>query len=205
MHYGVKFFVFVFFVLLCLVLEFANDDLIVEGNAVHAHIEAGAEEKDARELAMNRIDLLGRRAETMRHHGGYQGSETFRCILFAKIKGSIITEDLAQYHDSIDMRLFHLLGLVAGEESHLARHVQHSLAIILRRTDDHLAIVAYELMLIETRRTEVNQHEAPTLLVVQEVRPIRIRLHALDLEEFAQAELQHGAGNMSAMFVAERD
>lgn len=60
-------------------------------------------------------------------------------------------------------------------------------------------------MLIETRRAEVDQHEAATLLVVQEVRPIRIRLHALDLEEFAQAELQHGAGNMGAMFVAKRD
>lgn len=103
-----------------LILEFANDDLIVEGNAVHAHIEAGTEKKDARELAMNRIDLLGRRTETMRHHGGHQGSQTFRCILFAKIEGSIIAEDLAQYHDSIDMRLFHLLGLVASEESHLA-------------------------------------------------------------------------------------
>lgn len=153
---------------------------------------------------MYRIDFLGRRAETMRYHGGNKGSQAFRCILFAKIEGSIVTEDLAQYHDSIDMRLFHLFCLVAGQEAHLAWHVQHTLAIILRGAYDHLAIVAYEMMLVETRRAEVDQHEASTLLVVEEIRPIRIRLHALDLEELAQAQLQHGAGNVGAMVVAAR-
>lgn len=185
-----------------LILELAQYNVLIEGHTVHADIETSAEQEDARQLAMDGVDLLRRRAEAMRHHRWHQSGQSLRRVLFAEIKVAVVAKDLAEDHHRIDMRLLHLLRLVAGEEAHLARHLKDAVAIVLRRTDDHLAIVPDEVVLVEARRSKVDQHQASTVHIVQKIRPVRIRLHALDLEELAQAELQYRGGDVSAMIIA---
>jgi len=188
-----------------LVLEFAQNDVLVEGNAVHAHIESRAEQENARQLAVNGVDLLGWRTQSMSHHCGHQGGQPLGGVLLAKIEVPVVAEDLAQNHHGVHVGLLHLLGLVAGEEAHFAGHLQNALPVVLGGAHDNLPIVPDELVPVEARRAEIDQHKPATGRIVQKVGPIRIRLHALDLEELSQAELQHGGGYVGTMLVAGRD
>lgn len=63
---------------------------------------------------MNGVNLLGRRAQSMRHHCGHQGGQSFGGILSTEIEITVVAKDFAQYHHGIHVRLLHLLRLVAG-------------------------------------------------------------------------------------------
>lgn len=139
----------------------------------------------------------------MRNHDGHQVRDLLRRLLFAEVKLAFNAENLPEDHDSVNVRVLHRLSLVAGQEAHVDAQLVNQLPIVLRGGDDDPQVVVHELPRVKSRRAEVDQHQPTRLFVVEEVRPVRVRLHAAQLEQFQQAQLHDHLGDVIALLDAE--
>lgn len=87
----------------------------------------------------------------MGNHGGHQRRDASRRILLAEIELAFRAEHLTENHDGADVGLFHLLGLVSGEELHLAGQSQHFVRAVGHRCDDDITVVLDEFVCVESR------------------------------------------------------
>lgn len=150
---------------------------------------------------MQRVDFFWRRAQAVRNHHWDQVGDLLGRLLLAEVELTVDAEQLAENHDRVGVRSHHGLRLVSGQEAHLDAELLHELPIILRRRDDDLQVVVHELPRVEACGAKVDQHQSSRLLVIQEVRPVGVGLHAAEFEELQEAQLHDHLGDVVPVFL----
>mmetsp|Transcript_20632 Transcript_20632/g.41854 ORF Transcript_20632/g.41854 Transcript_20632/m.41854 type:complete len:393 (+) Transcript_20632:463-1641(+) len=86
-----------------------------------------------------------------------------------------------------------LWRLFAGEEAHLEGDVEKGLAVLVDGGLDEVGVLVAHVVGVGHGGAEVDQVEGACLGVVEEVGPVRVGLHQVELEELPQRQAQHAA------------
>mmetsp|Transcript_10584 Transcript_10584/g.26827 ORF Transcript_10584/g.26827 Transcript_10584/m.26827 type:complete len:308 (+) Transcript_10584:461-1384(+) len=89
------------------------------------------------------------------------------------------------------MRIYHHLRFLPGEEAELERRLDDAVPVPVGAGVNHAHVLVDEPLRVGLGRAEVDQAQPPRVGVVQEVAPVRVRLHVPPLEEFLQGHVQH--------------
>lgn len=83
----------------------------------------------------------------------------------AKIEIALKTEWLAQCHDRRHVCIFHLLRLIARQESHGLGQAQHLSTVLSNSRSNYVTIIVDEYVGVETSGAKVEQHQLSAILV----------------------------------------
>lgn len=139
---------------------------------------------------MKAVSFFRRWRQSLSDHDGNEILDSFGDGLIPEIVdlGGGISKGLGKGDDRADVRLQHGLRLEAGQVAELNGKVTAGFAIIAGCGEQDSNVGVDELAGELARGAEVEELQPLCLRVEEEIGPVRIRLHELELRDFSQAE-----------------
>mmetsp|Transcript_39426 Transcript_39426/g.98685 ORF Transcript_39426/g.98685 Transcript_39426/m.98685 type:complete len:325 (+) Transcript_39426:516-1490(+) len=167
-------------------------------------LEFDAEEVAAGQLAVQRVDLGGRRLLPMLKHHRTQLIDLVDDVGARKVEHPLSGERLTDGHDGPHMGVEHYARLTAVEEAEFLGVVHHSVVVVPGGRMHHVDVVVHKLGMVSTTGPEVDEAQSVVLYSVEKIGGIGVRLHDLVDEELVQAEVQQPLGNRVARRLVHR-
>mmetsp|Transcript_18013 Transcript_18013/g.48453 ORF Transcript_18013/g.48453 Transcript_18013/m.48453 type:complete len:308 (-) Transcript_18013:1038-1961(-) len=155
--------------------------------------QADAEHEEPRELAVQGVDLVGRRALAVLEHDGHvlaHARGQLRCRKVERLSGR---EGLPEDEARRDVRVVHLPRLIAGEKAQAQARVHDGVAVAARARVNHAQVVVDKGLGVLAGRPKVNQGDCVRGRVIQVVAPVGVCLHEAPLKELEEREGEDAA------------
>ena len=163
------------------------------------------QQKSPAQFPMQAVRLLRRWRQPLPHHHGYEPPHPVRDRLVSEIINlrRILGERLCERQHGTDMRFEHGFTLSPGQVPQLNAQIPDGGAVRARRGEQGPDIGLYEVVRELAAGSEIEQLELLRRGVVEEIRPVGIRLHELELRDLTQAETQYLGADPVALLLGE--
>ena len=167
--------------------------------------QLGTQQKRPAQFPMQAVRLLGRRRQPLPHHDGYEPPHPIRNRLVAKIIDGrrILGKGLGEGQDGTDVRVEHGFTLPTRQVAQLDAQIPDGGAVGARRRDQSPDVGFDEAVREVAAGAEIEELESVGRGIVEEIRPVGIRLHELELGDLAQAEAQDLGADPVALVLGE--
>ena len=167
--------------------------------------QLGTQQKRPTQLPMQTVRLLRRRRQPLPHHHGDEPPHPVRDRLVPEIvdRRRVLGEGLRERQDGTDVRSEHGFALPPGQVAQLDAQFPDRGAVAARGRDQGPDVGPYEAVRELAAGAEVEQLELARRGVVEEVGPVGVRLHELELGDLAQAEAQDLGADPVALVLGE--
>ena len=167
--------------------------------------QLGAQQERPAEFPMQTVRLLRRRRQPLPHHHRNEPPHPLRNRLIAEIIDCVcvLGKRLRERQDGIDVRVEHGSALMPGQVAQLDAQVAHGGAVGAGGGAQGAHVGSDEAVGEVAAGAEIEELEAVRRGVVEEVGPVGVRLHELELGDFAQAEAEDLGANPVALLLGE--
>ena len=167
--------------------------------------QLGTQQKSPAQFPMQTIRLLGWRRQPFPHHHGYEPPHPVRNRLVSEIIDlrRILGERLRKRQYGIDMRIEHGFTLSPGQVAQLNAQIPDRDAVGAGGGEQGTDVGLYEVVRELAAGSEIEELELLRCGVVEEIRPVGVGLHELELRDLAQAETQYLGADPVALLLSE--